>query len=627
MSSAFFGLNTAYTGLIAANAGLNTTANNIANIETKGYSRQAVSQQAAVALRTFSSYGCAGAGVDTLGAERQRNEYYDVKYRNNNANLGQYDKKAYFCRLIENYLTDDVEKADGFSSIFSKMMANLQTAMDAGGDSSVLMNYVGSAEDLCEYFNVLYNNLIDLQNDANQEIKVDVDQINSIAQEIAQLNKQINMVEMNGHSVANELRDQRDMLVDQLSQIVDTETKEYIVYDAITGADTGAKRYIVTIAGGQNLVDGNYNRQLSYVPRENYEHLSQNEATGLYDIYWTDTEQELGVYGDIGGELKGLIDIRDGNNGEYFHGKISKIDTVNQEVSVTVTDEYLLDINKNTMASNGTIHISGEDYVYDYWTYEETIDAISGEKKGTYTFKLSEARELNPLPITKGDEGEPATIGHYVDYQGIPYYLEQINEWVRCYANAYNNIIGGKNVSDINGNSTEGQKFFTGNVETDNTQYTLKTAHDSKKYSSKDDSYYRLTAANFAVNSAICENATLMGTHTDVTDGPGKTDILAEIYDLATNKDKMSFRGCSSEDFLLCVLGDVALNASSANSFTGIYSSMSETIGNQRLSVSGVDTDEEASNLMAYQNAYKLSSKMISVLSEVYDQLILNTGV
>ena len=94
MSSAFFGLNTAYTGLIAANAGLNTTANNIANIETDGYSRQTVRQQAAVALRTYASYGCAGAGVDTLSAERQRNEYYDVKYRNNNANLGQYDKKA-----------------------------------------------------------------------------------------------------------------------------------------------------------------------------------------------------------------------------------------------------------------------------------------------------------------------------------------------------------------------------------------------------------------------------------------------------------------------------------------------------------------------------------------------------
>ena len=112
-----------------------------------------------------------------------------------------------------------------------------------------------------------------------------------------------------------------------------------------------------------------------------------------------------------------------------------------------------------------------------------------------------------------------------------------------------------------------------------------------------------------------------------MTDGAGKTDILADIYNLSTDKNVLAFRGCSSEDFLICVLGDVALNASSANSFTSIYASMSETIGNQRLSVSGVDTDEEAAYLMSYQNAYNLSSKMISVLTEVYDQLILNTGV
>lgn len=627
MPSSFFGLNTAYTGLIAANAGLNTTSNNIANIETDGYSRQVVRQEAATALRTFTSYGCAGAGVDTLSAERQRNEYYDTKYRENNANLGEADKRAYFCKLIENYLTDDSTSAQGFSSIFSEMMANLQTAMDAGGDTSVLMDYVGSAEDLCEYFNVLYDNLQQLQVDANAEIKTDVDQINSIAREISQLNKQINMVEMDGRSNANELRDQRDLLVDELSQIIDTEVKEYTVYDSRTGADTGATRYIVTIAGGQNLVDGNDYRQLDYVPRKTYEHVSQNEAEGLYDIVWADTGSELGVYGDIGGELKGLINIRDGNNAEYFHGKVSTVDSANQKVSVTVTEDYLMDINKNTMPMSGAITISGEKYIYDSWTYEENTNPITGVREGTYTFQLSTESVKNPVRITKEEVAEPVSIGNRVNYQGIPYYLEQMNEWVRCYADAYNSIMGAKNVSNIYGKSTEGEIFFTGNVETDDTQFKLKVGQDSTKYSSEEDSYYKLTAANFAVVDAITKDAGLMGTHTDVTDGEGKTDILADLYGLATNKEKMSFRGCSAEDFLICVLGDVALNADSANSFTAIYASMSETIGNQRLSISGVDTDEEAANLICYQNAYNLSSKMISVLTEVYDQLILNTGV
>ena len=80
MPSQFFGLNIAYTGLLASNAALNTTANNIANTETKGYSRQQVVSEAANALRTFTTYGCAGAGVDVLAIERIRDEFYDNKY-------------------------------------------------------------------------------------------------------------------------------------------------------------------------------------------------------------------------------------------------------------------------------------------------------------------------------------------------------------------------------------------------------------------------------------------------------------------------------------------------------------------------------------------------------------------
>ena len=75
MSSTFLGLNTAYTGLQAANASLNTTANNIANVETKGYRRQQVSTQAAEAIRSFTTYGCVGAGVDTLAIERIRDGF------------------------------------------------------------------------------------------------------------------------------------------------------------------------------------------------------------------------------------------------------------------------------------------------------------------------------------------------------------------------------------------------------------------------------------------------------------------------------------------------------------------------------------------------------------------------
>ena len=65
-----------------------------------------------------------------------------------------------------------------------------------------------------------------MQTDVNDEIKIKVDEINGIAQEIATLNKEINTIEMDGVSVANDLRDKRDLLVDELSAIVDVSVEE-----------------------------------------------------------------------------------------------------------------------------------------------------------------------------------------------------------------------------------------------------------------------------------------------------------------------------------------------------------------------------------------------------------------
>ena len=89
----------------------------------------------------------------------------------------------------------------------------------------------------------------------------------------------------------------------------------------------------------------------------------------------------------------------------------------------------------------------------------------------------------------------------------------------------------------------------------------------------------------------------------------------------------MSFRGCSSKEFLECVLADVALNSSNARTFSKNYDNITKSINNQRLSVSGVDNDEEALNLVKFQEAYNLSAKMIQVFTEIYDRLILQTGV
>lgn len=627
MASTFMGLNISYSGLVASNAALNTTANNIANVETVGYSRQIVNQSASAAMRAFASHGCIGAGVDTLGAERVRDIYYDEKYWNNNSKLGEFDKKQYYCAIIENYLRDDrgTNEVKGFTTIFNEYHSAMDSLSNHTGETNYALEFIGKAGNLCEYFNILYNNFQKMQTDVNDEIKIKTDEINGVAQQIALLNKQINMVEANGNTVANDLRDKRDLLIDQLSAVVDVKCEERPIKD-LAGDDTNINEYIVSIAGGQTLVNGYEYRQLECVPRDTWQKANQNDVDGLYDVKWTDTEEDVGLSANnVRGELKGLYEMRDGNNAEAFHGKVSNVDKLNKTVTIATTDSYLKDISKITLPlTNGQIMLSGDMYYYDSFTFE------TDEFGNTYyTFKLSEDKSRNPVMPSGDITGKNAKVGEQVAYQGIPYYLEQMNEWVRDYAYHFNEIYGVENATDFNGDNHKGDIFFTGNDAVAGGQYNLKGAslYATSYDSSQNNGYYMLTAGNFNVEKSIQDDASTLATHTGEGEGVSKYDIIDNLKDLSTNKDKMVFRGCDAQSFLICLMGDSGLNAQSANSFQEIYSNIEESIANSRFSVSGVDSDEEAANMIKFQNAYNLASKMISVLNACYDRLITQTGV
>lgn len=332
------------------------------------------------------------------------------------------------------------------------------------------------------------------------------------------------MVEANGNTVANDLRDKRDLLIDQLSAVVDVKCEERPIKD-LGGDDTNINEYIVSIAGGQTLVNGYEYRQLECVPRETWQKANQNDVDGLYDVRWTDTEEDVGLSANnVRGELKGLYEMRDGNNAEAFHGKVSNVDKQNKTVTVATTDSYLKDISKSTLPlTNGQIMLSGDLYYYDSFTFE--TDELGNTY---YTFQLSEDKSRNPVMPSGDITGKTAKIGEQVAYQGIPYYLEQMNEWVRDYAYHFNEIYGVENATDFNGNNHEGDIFFTGNNDVAGGQYNLKgvslyaTSYDS----SQNNGYYMLTAGNFNVEKSIQDDASTLATHTGEGEGVSKYDIL-----------------------------------------------------------------------------------------------------
>ena len=515
MSSTFFGLSIAGSALRAANAAMNTASNNIANADTDGYSKQVVVQQAASALRTFTTYGCAGAGVDTISIERLRDSFYDTKYRNNETNYGEYSTKSSYMETIEDYFTDDGKT--GFSSVFSSMKSALEEVAKNAGDTSTKSSFVSSLSSLSEYFNTMSTDLKNEQSSVNGEVKQSVDQINSISQEIANIDKQINVIEMTG-TTANDLRDKRDSLVDDLSKIVDVSVSETQVVDSTNpNSTTGATRYLVKIAGGQTLVDGNDSEQLSCVARSTTQKVNQSDADGLYDIYWSNG-QKLNVSNDsMGGTLEGLLELRDGNNGETFSGTVSSVDVTNNTATVAVTADNLTDLNKNNLSDTGQVTIGNKIYSYTGWTYNKTVDA-TGNATYSYTFQLGSGTDN---AITADKVGTTTSVGTSTSYEGIHYYMEQMNEWVRNFSEAFNKITQ----SGYTSSGSAGSLVLTANYTsgsqgtfTDGTScFGTTTTAGTYSVSTSDNSYYRLTAANFAVSKSIVNNAALLATKTSAS--------------------------------------------------------------------------------------------------------------
>lgn len=613
MPSTFFGLTISASGMNAYQVALNTTANNISNVQTKGYTRQEANRVSSEALRVYAKYGSAGTGVTTTSIKQVRNEYYDTKYWYNQSSVGFYETRLNYLQQIEDYFIDD-DSAKGFSTILNTLFNDIDTLKNNASDVNVRQQFIGSAQNLATYFNSAASGLSEIQSSTNEEIKSTVANINAIAEKIAILNDQINAIEVQG-GYANELRDQRALLVDELSAIVPTEVEELPVKNSnYPEMQTGATYYTVKI-GGQVLVNTYDYYTLECVARE--KKVNQSDLEGLYDIKWEKTGNTFNAGASyMSGSLKALFDIRDGNNGENFRGQ-AKVLGAKQ---IQITNPSIKSVEELSLPETGILKINGREYEYTGFTYETDADG----NITSYTFDLMNGMTLQEQAKV---DGRNAEVGTSIDSMGIPYYMSQMNQFLRNFAKAFNEIL--QEGEDLNGNKTDYYAFLTGTDAVTGEDFVFDGLDKNgvAGTGSEVDSYYKLTAGNICVAKICVKDPTLIATTKDIT-GTGGVDAYELIEELAKLKsDVVLYRGGTAEGFLKCMISDISIDTQESKIFEKNYANIANTISNQRMSISGVDEDEEALDLIKFQNAYNLSSKMISVMSEIYDRLILETGV
>lgn len=625
MPSTFFGLTIGKSGLYASQAAITTTAHNITNATTEGYSRQKISQSASTPISVSSRYGMVGSGVDVNSIYRERNLYLDEKYRSNNSLYGNYDTKEYYMTSIENYFSEI--KSDGTTATFDDFYLSLEDVGSTTNRTAVSE----MAENFTAYVNYLANGMKKIQEEANFDIKTTVDQINTIASEIASLNKQINTIEVNG-GFANDLRDSRDLLLDQLSSLANITMTE----TTVGGEETGVTNCIVKL-DGKILVDNYDCKQLILTAQKGSS--NQCDMEGIYKISWSDGQDFAMNSSTLGGKLQSLIEIRDGNNKENFTGTTT---TGKQgDTSVTVNNANINDVNLlNIPSSDGTIIIGNREY-----TYKEFKVTVQTDGSYEYTFSGLKNYAGTDGLVTDID-GEDIRIGEQIDYKGIPYYQAQLNEFVRTFSSAFNAIHNtGK---DLYGN--EGKDFFNAVMEAADCNYDFKETleagdtfysvpqSDANGIITTDDgliagSYYSMTALNVDIAKSImndpktiaCSSNLKSEDGNEIDQGVEEKTVLNDLLDL--KDDFTMFKQGTPSSFLQSITATIAVDTKQATVFTSSQKNILAAIDEQRMSISSVDADEEALNLVQYKQIYNLSCKIIQVMQELYDQLINGTAV
>ena len=221
--SGFLGLHTALSGLFANQRSLGVVSHNIANANTEGYSRQVMNTKAYDPQILPGGLGTLGVGVDITAVKQIRDSYLDFKYRVENGSKGEWDARASVLTEIEGIFNEpsDSSIAKLLDQYYESLQSLQKNPENLTARTLVRQNTIALSEGVKRISTMLKN----LQADLNYQFQSAVGEANSLAQQIAKINESIYKAELEGGK-SNDMRDQRNVLVDKLSELVNVDYYE-----------------------------------------------------------------------------------------------------------------------------------------------------------------------------------------------------------------------------------------------------------------------------------------------------------------------------------------------------------------------------------------------------------------
>ena len=646
MANSFGSLFVGSSGLRGAQNALNVVANNLSNIDTKGYVRQRVAFEDEpynqFAMASISSQK-SGLGVQIGDVLHTRDQFLDRAYRTENGRQSFYQVNYDAASEIE------VQLQEMTGQKFSEAVEDLYEAFAEYAkdpSSDVVQNLVVQKGQLfISRAKGVYDGLISYQKNMNAKLSDDVNRINEIGKTIVDLNRDIQRIEAGGVETAMQLRDERDKLIDELSGLAKIEYSES--WDGITK---------IKLEGVDFVTDGTYFKIA----------LQEDKATGYLNPYWqklsdplrndyayvfdtsacdpktnTDIGEIKGILLARGHEVANYLDLdttqyvyengaregtvrRPGLSDSVVMNSQAELDKlvhtlvtkINDFLSPTTTfSEYKPGGNEDMTLKTSSIDIGGSSVtvidgfsevpVYDRFgmdTTQKTVGMVGRDANGRLVTITSETRFFDDTDPALGSDFEIPS-RELFSRDGVDRYV-----WV--------DLLDGKSITydytDAEGNpATKEIKGF----------YMYQAEDDSFN----PDSLYTLN--KLEINQEVLEKPSLIPHTYDRPNGRNIAYDMAEnIYNLWETVDytinPSDDTPCSIQNFYTKWVGELATTGSIYKTTAESLESTRDNVEASRQQVIGVGSDDELTDMIKFQNAYNASSRYINVVSSMIDYLL-----
>ena len=560
MGTLFSTFDIARSGLQSAQVQLDVAAHNIANVNTDGFSRQRALLGTHAPMER--SYGFVGRGVKVEDIERIRDAFLDAVYRQEAPGFGMAEMRAAYLTRVEDLFQEPGE--NGFGTRLNFFFDALNDFVNNVEEQPVRMSVIAEAESLAQTLNQVAQNIYALRTNANEEVRNFVPEINSLSERIADLNMSITDAELSG-AQANDLRDRRDVLLDQLAEIVN-----------ITFRERTNGQVDVFISGG-SLVNGGTFRELVAVRDPTLD----PERLDLVEVRFADTDQTLEARD---GALYGALVARDVD----LPGIADRMD----QIAAAIIEA----INRIQSSGNGIENLSGtltsSNAVDDPTATLDSAGLPFDVAPGTFDVVVYDAA------------GVPATTTITIDatttLQSLAADLDAIAD--------FNATVTTDNRLEF---GTTAPATFTFANDTSNALAALGanglfTGH---------------SARTIGVNQDIIDHPQWLSSaySLDVLD---TGDNLAAI-DMANVRNAAILEGGTStvNEFYETTVVRVGVEARANADTLDVQRAFMDDFQRRRAEVSGVAINEEVTNLIQLQRAFEASARVINVVDRMLDAL------